>query len=73
MIYWYSFIVANFIVTEMFHANLSADTSKDLASELVHYAFINEVRVKAFLFLFLINSNVKSYCAFSIFQQNGNS
>lgn len=50
MIYWYSFIVANFIVTEIFH--LSADTSKDLASELVHYAFINEVHVKAFFKIF---------------------
>lgn len=30
---------------------LSADTSKDLASELVHYAFINEVDGKASLFL----------------------
>lgn len=35
------------IVTDLFHATLSADTSKDLASELVHYAFINEVDIKA--------------------------
>lgn len=33
---------------------LSADTSKDLASELVHYAFINEVDTKVNLFLFFI-------------------
>lgn len=32
--------------------NLSADSSKDLASELVHYAFINEVAIKASLCLF---------------------
>lgn len=30
-----------------FMLTLSADTSKDLASELVHYAFINEVDIKA--------------------------
>lgn len=35
---------------------LSADTSKDLASELVHYAFINEVDTKVNLFLFFKNN-----------------
>lgn len=37
------------IVLELnyFMPTLSADTSKDLASELVHYAFINEVDMKA--------------------------
>lgn len=34
------------VVTDLFHATLSADTSRDLASELVHYAFINEVDIK---------------------------
>lgn len=37
------------IVLELnyFMPTLSADTSKDLASELVHYAFINEVDINA--------------------------
>lgn len=34
----------------MFNVKLSADTSKDLAGELVHYAFINEVDKKLFFF-----------------------
>lgn len=29
--------------TDVFLVTISADTSKDLVSELVHYAFINEV------------------------------
>lgn len=47
-------------LSKIFHSKLSADTSKDLASELVHYAFINEVDL--IFFLFLANRNVKSYC-----------
>lgn len=48
------------IVLELnyFMPTLSADTSKDLANELVHYAFINEVDTKtvfrsSVLFFFL--------------------
>uniref|UniRef100_A0A3Q1EBB5 Nuclear receptor binding protein 2b n=1 Tax=Acanthochromis polyacanthus TaxID=80966 RepID=A0A3Q1EBB5_9TELE len=42
-------ILLQIFLTEIFLLKLSADTSKDLASELVHYAFINEVGAPASL------------------------
>lgn len=39
--------------TKIFDVQPSADTSKDLASELVHYAFINEVNLKQKSLLFI--------------------
>lgn len=46
---------------------LSADTSKDLASELVHYAFINEVDGKASLFLHFNDLGTSTAVIYSFF------
>uniref|UniRef100_A0A3B5M4M2 Nuclear receptor binding protein 2 n=1 Tax=Xiphophorus couchianus TaxID=32473 RepID=A0A3B5M4M2_9TELE len=48
---------------EILPMKLSADTPKDLASELVHYAFINEVHGKFSLHLFYIYMHVTLDCS----------
>uniref|UniRef100_A0A3P9CRT1 Nuclear receptor binding protein 2b n=1 Tax=Maylandia zebra TaxID=106582 RepID=A0A3P9CRT1_9CICH len=54
-------------LTELFCMKLSADTSKDLASELVHYAFINEVDGKASLFLHFNDLGTSTAVIYSFF------
>lgn len=56
-----SYFVACFH-TEILPVQLSADTPRDLASELVHYAFINEVHGKI-VFILLIFKDVTIYCS----------
>lgn len=54
-------------LTELFCMKLSADTSKDLASELVHYAFINEVDGKASLILHFNDLGTSTAAIYSFF------